>query len=158
MKHRIQFLGLAFMLGLFTSCQEISKEESAVEQTDYKAWIGTIMLNDTTPLNFEFITRKDQGHFWIINGKDTVKAKLVAQDSLYKVEFPVFANYLMLTWGEEKVQGSYINPDGEDYVLPFMAKPRGKASPYPAKAGDPDKLKGSWEMRLIRIPKKRAKP
>lgn len=150
MKYLNKTLGLAFMLGLVASCNTPAEKEKNAEAVSpsSKEWLGTIKLNDSTDLNFEFITRLDQGDFWVINGVDTVKAKLFEEDSLYKVEFPVFANYLLVVWAEDELSGRYINPDGEDYVLPFKATPLKDKRRYPADAGEEQGLQGKWEMRF----------
>lgn len=114
-------------LSILSSCAPAPKEEGVerVVLTEGK-WLGTITLSDSIPLNFNFIiasTDSASYDFIINNAGNTVEAKVktLSPDS-FKVEMPVFANYLVFSLKNGKMEGQYVNPDAEDYHLPFQAE------------------------------------
>jgi len=114
-------------LSILSSCAPAPQEEGVkkVEITEGQ-WLGTITLSDSIPLNFNFtIASTDSAsyNFVINNAGNVVEAKLItlSPDS-FKVEMPVFANYLVFSLKTGKMEGLYINPDAEDYRLPFHAE------------------------------------
>src|SRR5690606_29017602 len=78
-------------------------------------WKGVIALNDSVnlPFNFELETAEDSSiSLYIFNGDEEIKTSVsrVGTDSI-KIEMPVFANYIMAKLGNDKLEGTYINPD-----------------------------------------------
>jgi len=116
-----------FGIGFLISCnQGIQKESAAVGEITEGQWLGTITLSDSIPLNFNFVIESaDSGtfNFTISNAGNKVAAKVLvlAADS-FKVEMPVFANYLIFKMKDGNMEGQYVNPDAVDYYLPFQAK------------------------------------
>ncbi len=87
-------------------------------------WRVTIALNDSVllPFNIE-LKQKDSAYtMTIINADERIEVTEITDlgDSL-KVQMPVFVNYLLLKKGADKMEGVYVNPDGEDYELPLLA-------------------------------------
>jgi thiol-disulfide isomerase/thioredoxin len=116
---------LAF--SILVSCAPAPQEDESneVQMTEGK-WLGTITLSDSIPLNFNFTlasTDSASYDFVINNAGNIVEAKVInlSSDS-FKVEMPVFANYLVFSLKNGEMEGQYINPDAEDYHLPFHAE------------------------------------
>lgn len=89
-------------------------------------WQGTINQNDSTELKFNFKVSKlsDSSYsFNISNAGEITEAKMlqIAPDS-FRVEMPAFANYLLVKSEGNALKGYYVNPDADDYRLPFSAK------------------------------------
>ncbi|MGB0176822.1 MAG: peroxiredoxin family protein [Owenweeksia sp.] len=87
-------------------------------------WRGTIALNDTInlPFNFEWTSRDSAYSMTIMNGEERINTDRIENkgDSLI-IHLPVFANYFIVKKGAERMDGYYINPDAENYRLPFNA-------------------------------------
>ncbi len=120
---KIAALGL---LALVFSCQnvEVKKEITTDTNPESGMWRATITLNDSTllPFNFE-LQKKDSSYSLIIhNAEERITVNEIEDlgDSL-RVQMPVFVNYLVLQKGAKTMNGWYINPDGENYKLPFKA-------------------------------------
>lgn len=107
------------------ACVQNQASEEVASLSPLKAgmWRGTIALNDSTELAFNFkLTEQDSLYnFTIYNGKEQVEAKGHLQGDSLKVIMPVFANYLMAKIDSNSLRGMYVNPDAEDYRLPFNA-------------------------------------
>lgn len=106
---------------VFISCTPQNPSKEPVSGV----WRGTIALNDSTnlPFNFEWNSTSDSLYNMTIrNGEERIEASLIKEDgdSLI-IRLPVFANYFKVQKGAERMDGYYINPDAEDYRLPFNA-------------------------------------
>ncbi len=115
-------------ISLLASCAPSAQEEGVDKIADLTEgqWLGTITLSDSIPLNFNFTLASTDSvsyDFIISNAGNLVKAKVLSLglDS-FKVEMPVFANYLVFSLKNGEMQGYYINPDAENYRLPFEAE------------------------------------
>ena len=110
-------------------------------------WRGTIALNDSTnlPFNFEWKGKDSLYSMTIWNGEEEIQTERIETDgdSLI-IRLPVFANYFKIKKGEERMDGYYINPDADNYRLPFNAM-----------AGDSSRFKAG-EMNCCDINKKWA--
>ena len=119
-----KYLGF-FILAIVVGCGSPNPE--IIEETmDPKPgiWRVTIALNDSVllPFNIELHYKDSAYSMTIINADERIEVTEITDlgDSL-KVKMPVFINYLLLKKGAEKMEGVYINPDGEDYQLPLLA-------------------------------------
>ncbi len=107
------------------ACQNPQPKREAIAHLEEGDWRGQIAMNDSINLPFTFALRlmgKDSFAFHIPNARDTVKATLrrFGQDS-FRVDFPVFANYLTGRITDSTLRGEFVNPDASDYRLPFQA-------------------------------------
>tara|TARA_R110000850_G_scaffold121375_1_gene239167 strand:+ start:467 stop:1702 length:1236 start_codon:yes stop_codon:yes gene_type:complete len=87
-------------------------------------WRGAISLNDSIDLPFNFtLSGKDSLYtITIYNGEEAIEATELTWDGdSLKIQMPVFANYLLVKPSKDKLSGYYINPDAENYRLPFEA-------------------------------------
>jgi thiol-disulfide isomerase/thioredoxin len=142
---------LCFLTGiaLLSSCsQGTIAEDTIADQVVNQQWLGTIALSDTIPLNFNFTLSSSDSlsfQFVITNAGNVVDAKMIAlgADS-FKVEVPVFANYLLLSKTDSTMEGVYVNPDADDYQLPFKAK-LSSESRYPLAAVS-EELLGTYRL------------
>lgn len=141
--HRYIFCFLT-SIALFSSCSNGTMQEATlVDQVVNQQWLGTITLSDTIPLNFNFsLSSSDSSSFQFVirNAGNVVDAKMISlgADS-FKVEVPVFANYLLLYKTDSMMAGVYVNPDADDYRLPFKAQ-LSSQSRYPLAAVSEDVL------------------
>lgn len=108
--------------GLLAACNPAV--EPVTDQPQEGIWRGAISLNDSTDLPFNFKISHEDSAFTatIFNGEEAIEIKEISRigDSI-KFQMPVFANYLIVYPGEEKLTGFYINPDADNYRLPFLA-------------------------------------
>ncbi len=140
---------LALMIGL-NACQPPSAGTPAPKESSPQngLWRGVIALNDSIELAFNFRWPQRADSLFIYNDEETIKA---AVDSLgpdrFRVQMPVFANYLLFQATEEGLEGQYVNPDAEQYRLPFHATYgdtfRYQSSQKPCCAPD-----GRWAVQL----------
>ncbi|PTM04164.1 MAG: hypothetical protein DA405_08180 [Bacteroidetes bacterium] len=135
---------------LFSACADAIEEADVNQSQNIEGqWLGTITLSDSIDLNFDFTLAEAEGGnyaFRIQNAGNVVEAQMLAMeaDSFFKVEVPVFANYLLVKLGDSTMSGFYYNPDAEDYKLPFEAE-MSTQSRYPLAAIDPA-LSGNYRM------------
>ena len=135
---------------LFSACADAIEEGDVNQSQNIEGqWLGTITLSDSIDLNFDFTLAEAEGGnyaFRIQNAGNVVEAQMLAMeaDSFFKVEVPVFANYLLVKLGDSTMSGFYYNPDAEDYKLPFEAE-MSTQSRYPLAAIDPA-LSGNYRM------------
>ena len=121
-----KLLGLSFILIAAACNQQAPEQPKEVDNKPYPGlWRGVIALNDSVDLPFGFeLEVSDSNDFELIifNGEEEIETKVtpLGKDSI-KIEMPVFANYIIAKLGNAKLSGSYINPDAENYVLPFSA-------------------------------------
>ena len=127
---------------LFSACADAIEEADVNQSQNIEGqWLGTITLSDSIDLNFDFTLAEAEGGnyaFRIQNAGNVVEAQMLAMeaDSFFKVEVPVFANYLLVKLGDSTMSGFYYNPDAEDYKLPFEAE-MSTQSRYPLAEIDP---------------------
>lgn len=137
-------------LGL-SACVQNQTPEKAPGLSPLKAgmWRGTIALNDSTELAFNFkLTENDSLYnFTIYNGKEQVEAKGHLQGDSLKVLMPVFANYLIAKIDSTSLRGMYVNPDAENYRLPFQAE-FGDTSRYPETNKPCCDVNEKWAVKL----------
>jgi len=113
-------------LSVLLSCNSQPKQEEVTTEPKSGIWRATIALNDSIklPFNFKLQGSEEDGYtLAITNADETIIAtdiSVVGNDTL-KIQMPVFANYLLLQKGEEKMTGYYVNPDAENYLLPLEA-------------------------------------
>lgn len=124
-----KILGLSLLFAAVACNQPATEKAEKAEEVDNKPydglWRGAIALNDSVdlPFSFELEANETNGYGLVIyNREEEIETKVTAlgEDSI-KIEMPVFANYIVAKLGNNKLSGSYINPDAEDYVLPFSA-------------------------------------
>ncbi len=137
---------MALGLGaLIVSCAGPADTKAELElQGD---WLASISLNDSVDLNFNATISGGDSilSFTVHNASETLEARMIpiGPDS-FRIEMPVFANHFMVKASGEELKGVYINPDAENYELPFKAS-KGKQDRYPnTQIMDP--LKGYWRM------------
>ncbi|MDR9374052.1 MAG: TlpA disulfide reductase family protein [Schleiferiaceae bacterium] len=122
MRHAIRGL-LILMTGL-SACQSPSSvsPEHNNSSAQNGLWRGGIALNDSIDLAFNFRWPERGDSLLIYNNEETIVAAMdsLAPDS-FRVQMPVFANYLLVQATQEGMKGQYVNPDAEDYRLPFRA-------------------------------------
>lgn len=110
-------------------------------------WKGEISLNDSTQLPFIFSwTATDTGYSMVIhNGGEDIKVTNIVEfrDSL-KIQLPVFATYFWVNVEPEKMSGYFVNPDAENYLLPFEAKPSENGERFAAEQEPCCDLSGKW--------------
>ncbi len=121
MKKSILILAGAFLL----ACNQNPEKQAAVSTEPQNGiWRGAISLNDSIDLPFNFtLTGEDSAYaITIYNGEEAIEATELTWigDSL-KIQMPVFANYLLVKPSGDKLIGFYVNPDAENYRLPFVA-------------------------------------
>lgn len=110
---------------LMVACGNPTDTENVDNEPYSGVWRGVIALNDSVnlPFNFELETAEDSSMtLFIFNGDEEIETSVsrIGNDSI-KIEMPVFANYILAKLGNDNLQGTYINPDAEDYRLPFTA-------------------------------------
>lgn len=109
----------------------VACNQSTVEERDTKPglsagiWQGSIQQNDSTDLKFNFnLERLNDSIFAVkvMNAEEVLEAKMysITPDS-FRIEMPVFANYFLVKRTDLGLEGLYINPDADDYQLPFTA-------------------------------------
>lgn len=108
------------------ACQQpvtVEKEDDLLLKEG--TWRGAISLNDSIDLPFTFEAESSDSSFTIIifNGEEVIEVRNInAVGDSFKIQMPVFANYLMVKTSPEELTGFYINPDAENYRLPFHAE------------------------------------
>ncbi len=107
----------------FFACTQQKQDNQPISGT----WRGTIALNDSThlPFNFKWTSEDSSYTMTILNGQEQIKTDQIKTegDSLV-IHLPVFANYFKVHKGAERMDGYYINPDAKGYRLPFNAMAR----------------------------------
>ena len=121
MKNVLILLCLCFLL----ACNQNSTEQiTGNNEPQNGMWRAAISLNDSIDLPFNFtLARKDSLYtITIYNGEEAIEVTDLTWigDSL-KIQMPVFANYLLVKPQSDKLIGFYVNPDAENYRLPFVA-------------------------------------
>lgn len=122
----IKSVALVFII-IFSSCQpkvENLNSEDQINTEKNTIWRGVISLNDSTelPFNFGWKSTAEKFEMTIMNGEERIVSNSVLEiDDSLKIEFPVFTNYLKVKLTEDKMLGSYVNPDFANYILPFKA-------------------------------------
>lgn len=118
-------LAAVLSLGLL-ACDGPQKE--VVEATLSEGiWQGSIAQNDSVNLKFNFrieSVNDSLSYAYIKNAEEELQAKVhhLSPDS-FRLEMPVFANYILFRLKGSELSGYYINPDAaDDYRLPFSAK------------------------------------
>lgn len=111
-------------LVFITACQPPQpKTDTAPDKPEQSGlWRGVIALNDSVDLAFLFRWPGRSDSLLIYNDDETIIASVdsLGPDS-FRVQMPVFANYLLFEADGEMLQGQYVNPDARDYRLPFRA-------------------------------------
>ncbi len=119
-----KFFWTALCFALIMACQPAAEtEEKEITPAEGK-WRAAISLNDSVDMPFTFSLQSGDDSnftFTIFNGEERVEALANWQGDSLKVFMPVFANYLLLTAAKEEMKGYYINPDADNYRLPFVA-------------------------------------
>jgi thiol-disulfide isomerase/thioredoxin len=140
---------------LLAACQPQKRDKEAKKtaaELPRQEGRATIALNDSTLLPFTFTVDslvKGKQNFTIRNAQESVEAtaEFIAKDSV-KITLPVFANYILARWDGAELQGNYINPDAENYQLPFQAS----FSPNPQRFFSQDSvccsINKKWRVRL----------
>ncbi len=112
----------ALLLLVVGSCT--SSENERVKGPEEGIWKGIISLNDSVDLPFNFELSNTEGVYSAIihNADERLKASKVVDlgDSLI-IQMPVFATYLKMQKGKDEMIGEFVNPDAENYQLPFHA-------------------------------------
>ncbi len=112
--------------GFIISCNQTPEKEQdqTIKEPQNGMWRGAISLSDSINLPFNFtLTGEDSSYaITIYNGDEEIEVTELSwvNDSL-KIQMPVFANYLLVRPSSDKLNGYYINPDAENYRLPFEA-------------------------------------
>lgn len=121
----------AVFLGLWACNNPANDSEEKVEKENEttaevsREWRGEIMLNDSTPMPFNFLWEYTSGAYemTILNGEERIStADIVQEGDSLRIGVPVFSNYFVVKLSGEQMQGYYINPDAENYRLPFRAE------------------------------------
>ncbi|MDZ7849131.1 MAG: TlpA disulfide reductase family protein [Owenweeksia sp.] len=113
-------------------------------------WRGTISLNDSIDLPFNFkLTHQDSGYKVVIHNaeEEIVITDITLQNDSLKIQMPVFASYLLVQPEAEQMKGMYIRPDAKDYRLPFKAV-YGDTSRFAAKADKCCDINEKWRVKL----------
>lgn len=141
-------------LAFLSACQETPLDSTSEPPLASGAWHGAIALNDSVELAFAFRLemQEDSSYlFEIANAEDRIPARMerLSGDS-FRLSLPVFASYFELkALSDSSLQGFFVNPDAEDYRLPFSAQagdqPRYQVAGTPSEA-----LSGRWAAALQR--------
>lgn len=110
---------------LMLACNSPEVSTKVDDEPVSEIWQGVIALNDSVdlPFNFNLIIAEDSSiTLSIFNGEEEIETSVsrFGKDSI-KIEMPVFANYIVAKLGSDKLEGTYINPDAENYRLRFSA-------------------------------------
>lgn len=148
MNKKVLFL---FVMGLMlNACNEPSNVADVEIQNSNTTWRGVIQLNNVIelPFNFEWQDDGERVQMTIKNGKERISSTSVTPvgDSL-KVEFPVFANYFMLKVEDSIMNGTYVNPDAKDYILPMYAN-QGDTSRFTSSESACCDVNGKWAVQF----------
>lgn len=156
-KHFTRSRFIAAIIGLsLAACQGNGAQEIDVPEASSSpalaqgAWRAVIQLNDSTPLAFKAnMGASDSGYsFDIINAQEVVKAVLQQSGDSVKITLPVFANYMEASiLDSQHLEGFYINPDAEDYRLPFKAE-HIEAPRYYSSGTPGVQIDGEWRVHL----------
>ena len=97
-----------------------SKKEAQAPKSGM--WRGTISLNDSIDMPFNFEWNAADSSMIIMNATERIKVtkREVFGDSI-RFSVPVFANFIEVKAGEEEMNGYFVNPDADNYRLPFNA-------------------------------------
>jgi thiol-disulfide isomerase/thioredoxin len=143
-------LSIAVLLGSFSCTNPVAQESDLASEPNLPEgmWQGIIAQNDSVNLKFNFNleTLSDTSYTLNIrNAEEVLEAKMImlAPDS-FKIEMPVFANHFSVKFDGSQLLGFYINPDADDYRLPFRAIP-GEKERYP-NTQNVEPLKGYWRI------------
>lgn len=146
---KLKYAGLALVLGGLSACTPTSPEETnETSGLVLGEWQGSILQNDSTDLkfNFKLSALNDSIYgFTVFNAEEKLEAKMLelVEDS-FRIEMPVFANHFLVKHENDQLKGYYINPDADNYQLPFSAE-AGNAERYPGE--EPlESLNGYWRI------------
>lgn len=109
-----------------TACNSGSENVHVSDQSEPQSgsWRGIISLNDSIelPFIFDWEARDSSYKMTIHNGEERIKVTDISTegDSM-KIVLPVFANYLVVARGNNRMEGYYVKPDAKNYRLPFKA-------------------------------------
>jgi len=124
-KRATGILLLSLSLGACQNSAPKPEVNTADSQLAEGIWQAVIAQNDSTDLKFNFNLESINDSEYVAhikNAEEIIDAKVIriAADS-FKIEMPVFANYFLVKKEGNQLKGQYINPDAEDYYLPFTA-------------------------------------
>ena len=147
MKKIVLLLFSVILLG----CNQQNEQASKLQLPKNGIWRGVIALNDSVdlPFNFEIRGAEDDGYdLTIYNAEEKVSTTVtrIGLDSI-KITLPVFANYIVARVGLNTLDGSYINPDAEDYVLPFSAS-FGDSTRFPVDQPKCCSINDKWAVKF----------
>lgn len=147
----------SFILGSILFLASCSTEEKMEDVGDLKIgkWRAGISLNDSIQTNF-ILTIQKSGTDTIIslnNANEIIYLDLKhAKDSLI-LEVPVFPNYLIFKSVDDRLTGYFVNPDADNYRLPFSAQ-FGDSLRYPTNTDAEVDISGNWAtMFKVNSPK-----
>lgn len=133
--------------GLLAACSNFTEEKSQEGTQSSQKWKGEISLNDSTllPVIFTFNATDTGYHMVIYNGGENIEVTNIVEfrDSL-KIQLPVFATYFWVNYEPHKISGYFVNPDGENYLLPFKATPGDSLERFAAEQKPCCDLSGKW--------------
>ena len=137
------------VLASLVSCTNPGTEKDELLH-DQGRWRATIALNDSVKLPFNFDWKHDSTGYrmHIHNAGDTIEVTDIVElrDSL-KITLPVFATYLWVDYENGRMSGYFVNPDAEDYLLPFSAR-YGDSSRFKADAEPCCDVSGKWATQF----------
>lgn len=140
-----------FMIALATAVSCNSPEAKPLPADPQSGiWRGVINLNDSTELPFNFELKQSEDAFEVVfhNADERLKASSVTEvgDSI-RIEMPVFATYLMLKKGAERMKGVFVNPDAKNYRLPLHAE-YGDSSRFKISGDQCCNINRKWRVAL----------
>lgn len=143
-------LALVAMFAWACSPGPQSEEEDSGSQIKTGLWRGAIALNDSVdlPFNFELDYRDSLYSMVIHNAEERIEVtEITEQGDSLKIVLPVFANYLLVQKGGERLSGFYVNPDAENYRLPFSAV-FGDSARFKGKAENCCDINKKWRVQF----------
>lgn len=144
----LSYLTIASILfGLFSCTQQ---EEKKKEYPNAGIWKGEISLNDSTvlPFNFELDKVSDSSYSMLLfNADEEIDAQLEWHSDSLKITLPVFANYFMVAYDGESMNGFFIKPDADNYRLPFKAH-YGDSARFRVKSPKCCDINEKWAMKF----------
>lgn len=142
---------------LFAACQNQQSPSTVEEsgstsdmQLEEGPWRATIMLNDTTAMPFDFqLEQRDDSTFrmTILNAEEKIEAMIEPAGDSLRISLPVFANYMMVQTNGQSMEGYFINPDAEDYQLPFSAR-AGQQSRFKLDSSNCCDINKKWRVAI----------
>ncbi len=141
---------------LFTSLLLVSFLANSQKNANLQEgkWIGSLQLNDTTILRFDFIisNKQDIVTFTVINGDEEIElTEGILVNETFHYKFPVFNTELNFAVNSKsKISGFWINPLKENYSIPFTGEYSEDNRFEKTTNSKPLNFDGKWETMFMK--------